>query len=41
MEEFCFLLGWLFRASNWLPDFVPSVALRSHSGVALLDTSDQ
>uniref|UniRef100_A0ACD6AT77 Uncharacterized protein n=1 Tax=Avena sativa TaxID=4498 RepID=A0ACD6AT77_AVESA len=28
MEEFSFLLGWLFRASNWLPDFVPSVALR-------------
>uniref|UniRef100_A0A453GAR2 Uncharacterized protein n=1 Tax=Aegilops tauschii subsp. strangulata TaxID=200361 RepID=A0A453GAR2_AEGTS len=28
MEEFSFLLGWLFRASNWLPDFVPSIALR-------------
>ncbi|KAI4999213.1 hypothetical protein ZWY2020_060074 [Hordeum vulgare] len=27
MEEFSFLLGWLFSASNWLPDFVPSVAL--------------
>jgi hypothetical protein len=25
MEELSFLLGWLFRANNWLPDFVPQL----------------
>jgi len=25
MEELSFLLGWLFRASNWLSDFVPQL----------------
>jgi hypothetical protein len=25
MEELSFLRGWLFRASNWLSDFVPQL----------------
>lgn len=25
MEELNLLLGWLFRASNWLPDFAPQL----------------
>jgi hypothetical protein len=25
MEELSLLLGWLFRASNWLSDFVPQL----------------
>lgn len=25
MEELNLLLGWLFRASNWLPDLAPQL----------------
>lgn len=37
MEEFNLLLGWLFRASNWLPDFAPQLEedrFGGHCGVA-------
>lgn len=37
MEELNLLLGWLFRASNWLPDFVPQIEedrFGGHCGVA-------
>ncbi len=37
MEELNLLLGWLFRASNWLPDFVPQLEedrFGGHYGVA-------
>lgn len=37
MEELNLLLGWLFRASNWLPDFVPQLEedrFGGHCGVA-------
>ena len=37
MEELSLLLGWLFRASNWLSDFVPQLEearFGGHCGVA-------
>lgn len=37
MEELNLLLGWLFRASNWLPDFAPQLEedrFGGHCGVA-------
>lgn len=37
MEELNLLLSWLFRASNWLSDFVPQLeedGFGGHCGVA-------